>query len=310
MHITVAICTWNRADLLEKTLDHLTNVIVPDGVCWELLVVNNKCTDHTDTIIERFYDKLPLKRIFEPKQGLSNARNAALTAAQGEYILWTDDDVLVDSQWIIAYLDAFKRWPDAAVFGGKVLPWFEVSPPNWLEQHLDRLGRYFALRDFGDEELILPAGQNPYGANMAFRAKVFNDYQFNPDLGRKGNLLVSGEDAEVISNIRKQGGTVVWIPKSKVQHFLPQDRMTLSYLRKLHYSNGYYEIGAIQNPKRCIAGYPFWFLRQRIKSELLYRWGRIYKPESYFWLDQMMRASSLAGQLAATKIALQTKKSS
>lgn len=301
MDVSVAICTWNRADLLDQTLDGLTRMGVPEGVSWELLVVNNNCTDHTDAVIARYRDRLPLRPIHEPKQGLSNARNAAVAAAQGEYILWTDDDVLVDPQWMVAYRDAFRRWPEAQVFGGKVLPWFEAPPPDWLERHLDRLGRYFALRDFGDDEFIIPSGQNPYGANVAFRAEVLRQYRFNPALGRKGNLLVSGEDAEVIGKIRAAGGTVAWIPSSKVRHFLPQSRMTLTYLRQLHYSNGYYEVGPVKSPKLRLGGYPPLLALKWIKSEIGFRWGRLTKPRSYSWLESMIKASSLAGRLAATR---------
>lgn len=309
MDITVAICTWNRAELLDQTLEGLRQLKIPAGTSWELIVVNNNCSDNTDEIIEKHRTALPLTRIFEPQQGLSNARNAAIYHAQGQYILWTDDDVLVDSHWIAAYLDAFKRWPDAVVFGGKVLPWFEAPPPSWLDRHLDRLSRYYALRDFGEQEFILPLGQNPYGANMAFRAQILRKHLFNPDFGRKGNLLVSGEDAQLIGQIRKNGGIVAWIPSSKVQHFLPNQRMTLSYLRRLHYSNGRFEIGAIQNPKRCIAGYPLWLLRKWIAAELGFCLGRVLKPRSYYWLDKMIEASSLAGQLTATKASLKSTRS-
>ena len=50
MEITVAICTWNRARLLDETLTHLAELVVPSGLEWELLVINNNCTDHTDEV--------------------------------------------------------------------------------------------------------------------------------------------------------------------------------------------------------------------------------------------------------------------
>ena len=69
---------------------------IPDGVDWELLVVNNNCTDKTDEVIARHSEVLPLRRLLELKPGLSNARNCAVEAAQGQLLIWTDDDVLVD----------------------------------------------------------------------------------------------------------------------------------------------------------------------------------------------------------------------
>ena len=301
MDITVAICTWNRADLLDQTLEGMRRLKIPAGISWELIVVNNNCSDNTDAIIEKHLDLFPLKRVFERQQGLSNARNAAVRHAQGRYILWTDDDVLVDPEWLAAYITAFERWPDAAVFGGKVLPWFEAPPPFWLKRHLDLLGCYFALRDFGDADLILQPGQNPYGANMAYRGDILRKHIFNPALGRNGDSLVSGEDSQVINKIRDEGGTVVWTPSSTVLHFLPKKRMTLGYLRRLHYSSGRHEVGALPDPKNCIAGYPLWLLKRLLVCEVGFYFGIVFKPNSFYWLDKMIKASSLAGQLAATK---------
>jgi glucosyl-dolichyl phosphate glucuronosyltransferase len=303
MKITIAICTWNRARLLEKTLQEFCKLEIPKDLLWEIIVVNNNSSDRTDEILDQYLSRLPLVKIFEPEQGLSNARNTAIAHAKGDYILWTDDDVIVDPQWVSAYLDAFNRWPDAAVFGGKVLPWFESTPPEWLSRHLDRLGTYYALRDFGDVEFALPRNQYPFGANMAFRISALRKCSFNPTLGRKGNLLISGEEIPVIEKIRSEYGDAIWVPSSKVQHFLPKNRMTFDYLKRLHYSNGRYEIGPIKNPnpKRCISGYPFWLLRKWATAEISFRLARVFHPTSYEWLEKMIQASSYAGQLSATK---------
>ena len=48
MLITVAICTYNRAESLRRTLDSLAAMRVPENLDWEVVVVNNNCTDHTD----------------------------------------------------------------------------------------------------------------------------------------------------------------------------------------------------------------------------------------------------------------------
>ena len=84
MHVTVAICTWNRARLLDQTLTGLHALRIPEGITWELLVVNNRSTDDTDAVISRHADTLRLRRLCEPKQGLSNARNCAVRAARGD----------------------------------------------------------------------------------------------------------------------------------------------------------------------------------------------------------------------------------
>jgi glycosyltransferase involved in cell wall biosynthesis len=47
VNVSVAICTWNRAKLLDPTLDSLAGLRIPDGLDWEVLVVDNGCTDDT-----------------------------------------------------------------------------------------------------------------------------------------------------------------------------------------------------------------------------------------------------------------------
>ena len=51
--ITTAICTWNRSKSLRATLTSLQQLIIPPGIDWEVLIVNNNCTDDTDDVIEK-----------------------------------------------------------------------------------------------------------------------------------------------------------------------------------------------------------------------------------------------------------------
>jgi len=114
MRITVAICTFNRAKLLARTLSCVEGVAVPDGIELQLVVVDNNSTDETDSVLSSFESRLPLLRLFEPKQGHTNARNTAIEHARGELILWTDDDVLVGREWIAEYARAAQSQPEAA----------------------------------------------------------------------------------------------------------------------------------------------------------------------------------------------------
>jgi glucosyl-dolichyl phosphate glucuronosyltransferase len=128
---------------------------IPSSVKWELLVVNNNCSDSTDEVISHFSSRLPIKRLFEARPGKSNALNRAVQDAKGKYLVCTDDDVLVDSRWLIEYKSAFEAWPDAVLFGGPVEPWFQKTPPPWLLQVLPKVSSVYALRDCGSIPLPL-----------------------------------------------------------------------------------------------------------------------------------------------------------
>ena len=116
MHLTVAICTWNRADLLDDTLASLATVAIPGGVTWEVIVANNNSTDHTDAVLARHASQLPLRRLFVAQQGKSYALNAVIERLTGDLVLWTDDDVRVAGR-----LDRQLRGSCSAVAGGGFL---------------------------------------------------------------------------------------------------------------------------------------------------------------------------------------------
>ena len=141
MFITIALSTWNRATILDQTLFQMRLLRIPAGVQWELVVVNNNCTDDTDAVIARHSGDLPLRRLFEPNQGSSYGRNRAITASAGEVICFTDDDVLVDPEWLAEYVQAAKAWPQAGFFGGRIEPWFVKEPPPSIRRYIHVIGK-------------------------------------------------------------------------------------------------------------------------------------------------------------------------
>jgi glycosyltransferase involved in cell wall biosynthesis len=120
--VTLSICTWNRARMLGQTLEYFLGMHVPEGVTWELLVVNNNYTDNTDEVVRAYADRLPIVLSHEPRPGKVYALNHAIARSSSRFILWTDDDVLVDEGWMEETLRAFEEHHADMVFG-KVLPW-------------------------------------------------------------------------------------------------------------------------------------------------------------------------------------------
>ena len=230
MEVTVAICTWNRADLLDKTLEQMRELRIPERTEWELLVVNNNCTDNTDEVIARHQKNLPIRRLFEKKPGLSNARNCAMDAALGQLLVWTDDDVLVSEGWLAEYVTAWKRFPSAAYFGGPVEPWYQSTPPEWVIKNQKQLEGVFALKNLSVEMRDMRGQEEPFGANMAYNAERIGERRFNADLGRMRDSLLSGEDVAFVDALRHEGHQGVWVPGARVQHFVEQKRMTATYL--------------------------------------------------------------------------------
>jgi GT2 family glycosyltransferase len=308
MDATIAICTWNRSDLLDKTLARMRELHIPAGTSWEIVVVNNRCTDDTDDILARHTGPLPIRRVFEEKQGQSHARNAAAVAARGELILWTDDDVLVDSRWLAEMLAAARARPELAFFGGPIEPWFEHDPPQWLLDAWPAINGAYAFRDLGTEPFEFDLKRLPYGANYAVRTAVQREFLYNPRLGRVATGEVRGEETDVLHKLLKAGHRGLWVPQSRVQHFIPADRLTLDYIRRFFHGIGQTEF--IRKRSETDAATIAMWERPRtivsaLQAELRYRYYRTFRPrKTKRWVNSLVRASRQWGRLAACNAAL------
>ncbi len=238
MRVSVVICTWSRCELLRETLESLRALAVPTGQAWELLVVNNNSPDATDDVIAEYRRFLPLRRLFEPGIGLSRARNAATRSATGDLILFTDDDVRVDSEWMRAYLEAADRWPDAGFLGGRIDPRFSPGVPQWVKRHQGALAGMLCLRDLGSVSRRLEPDEFPFGPNMAVRRESLALASFDERVGRKGKEQVRGSESSLFMRLQEQGVPGVWVPKAKVHHNVPPSRATLRYLWNYFHGSG------------------------------------------------------------------------
>jgi glucosyl-dolichyl phosphate glucuronosyltransferase len=302
MHITVAICTWNRASLLAQTLTGMTALRVPERTSWELLVVDNNSTDDTAATIATFEGRLPIRRLVEPQQGLSNARNLAMIEASGEYLLWTDDDVLVEPCWLEAYVAAFRRRPSAGFFGGVIRPWFPNDPPEWLRRGFGHVATAYASLDHGPEEVPLSSGRFPFGANMAFRINEQRAFPYNPSIGRRpgGPPGGGGDETDVFRRMEARGIAGWWVPGAIVRHYIPPERQSIAYVREYFMGYGQYlaQTGQ-QSPAPRLFGRPRWMWRSALENEARYRFSRLFGPPEQ-WVLSLKNASVIWGQFLHT----------
>jgi glycosyltransferase involved in cell wall biosynthesis len=294
MNVTVAICTWNRAKLLDQTLTQMRNLRIPEGVSWELLVVNNNCTDDTDAVIARHAGALPIRRLLETKQGHSHARNCAVEHARGDLLIWTDDDVLAPSEWLAEYLCAAKQYPDAVYFGGPIRPWWETPPPRWARRNLRRVAMSWALLDHGSEVRPLQNSESVFGANMAFRMSVLTRYRFDPNCGRVRDDLMSGDEYSVIGRLRQEGGYGIWVGRAPVEHFVLADRVSVKYLRKFYRVHSYQVNTSLpEDNSPRLFGVPRWLLWKYWKTAAREKLWWITGGER--WISALLEAARIEG---------------
>jgi glycosyltransferase involved in cell wall biosynthesis len=264
MNLTVAICTWNRSDLLRQTLEGMLQLRVPVDLTWELLVVDNNSTDNTREIATQFAGRLPLKYVFESKPGLSHARNCALRVAIAPYLMFTDDDVLVDSEWLAAAAETWRKYPSAQVIGGPIAPWFPVEPDPIMVRVFPYLANGFCGLDRGEIQRVLNADELVNGANFGVWVAGV-DKQFNPSFGPTQGETVNGDEVEFIRQVRQAGGSVVWSPGMRVRHYVDPNRMTVDYLETYCRNVGRAAVRFHGVPAgRRFGGAPLWLWKQTV----------------------------------------------
>jgi glycosyltransferase involved in cell wall biosynthesis len=229
--VSILVCTWNRAALLRRCLQALSELEVPPHLHWEVLVVNNNSTDDTVAVVADFYAALPVRLIHEPNAGLSHARNTAVANASGRLLAWIDDDVAVDRTWLREHINAAALFPQYGYFGGRIIPQFESAPPTWVRANQALLARPFTSFNLGTRARPFANDEAPVGANMVIRAEMLAGYRFDPNLGRKADQLVGSEEESFFRRMRARGVGGLWVPTASVIHFTMNDRLQLDYLR-------------------------------------------------------------------------------
>ena len=230
---SVCICTYNRSESLQRTLNSFASQIGIDLGLVEVLVVDNNCTDGTLTVVEAFRERLPIRRVMESRQGLAYARNRAVTDFRGDVLLFVDDDVRLGPGWLAAYQDAFHRFQDADYFGGRILPDWGKAKPRWIrDKPLSLIDGALVWFDHGSETRPVRATEpTPFGASFAIRRRLFEKIGlFRVDLGTGGTGLGRWEETEFLIRAREAGAQGVYVGEALCFHAYDPRRFTLAAL--------------------------------------------------------------------------------
>ena len=311
--VSVLICTYNRARLLQQTLEALSAARSPDCDV-DIVVIDNNSTDDTAAVISRAarQSRWPIHTALEPCQGKSFALNRGLALARGDILALTDDDVLPADDWLVRMVDRFRAPHTIFVFG-KVLPRWEVPPPPELLTTVARdIWGPLALVDYGDEVVeydaqSFGARRLPIGANLAIRRDAIDRVGgWRTDLGKVDNTLIAGEDHELCVRLYRAGlYSGIYDPAVAVHHFVPACRLRRSYFRQWFYWHGrtvarmddavYLEVDLTHVPR--IARVPRFVYRELLQQ--FARWlGRAGRTDALALLVEELRVIEYLGILS------------
>ena len=235
MKLTVAIPTHNRSHTLALTLGSLAALKLEPEIEIECLVIDNNSTDATAGVVEAFARTAPFstRRVFEPRQGSSFARNRAVHEARGELIFFIDDDVIVEADWAWQLMAEIRRRDlDAAC--GLVLAQWQAAPPSWLGAEV-----YGKLAVHAESAPPPEKLSQFFSANVGLKRECLERFGlFREDLGVVGGNPMSGEDTELFNRIISGGGKIGLAPRAVVHHLIGPERMTRAYFRHKSFAFG------------------------------------------------------------------------
>jgi hypothetical protein len=232
--VTVAIPTFSfsRLPQLQKCLAGvMCNSLVPDDV---IVVVDNN--PELAAFLRESYPDDRIVIVESDGKGASAARNTALRTSKREVLVFIDDDVWPDLDWLETIVGTLCR-QGVAVVGGRILPDYAPAARPLPPELLWLVGCTYR----GHPEDRGPITR-PIGSTMAFRRSVLKAVGgFNPAFGPIGIKRVnSNEELPLSRNIvRKFGDQVIWFePEATVHHWVPAERSNLRWILRRSWVEG------------------------------------------------------------------------
>ena len=242
MDLSVITCSHNpRPDYLEQVLDAL-KVQTFDHERWEYLLIDNASADPLASGVDLSWHA-NARHIREEKLGLTHARLRGIREAQGELLVFVDDDNVLDPDYLEHVIEVAGKHSMIGAWCGQRRPVFEQQPPAWTKRHWSHLALHEFQADIWSNQLD---GPMPNGAGLCVRKQVADYYAELHSTGkrafvmdRSGDSLVSGGDVDLASCACDIGLGVGLFAALRLQHLIPSNRLTEEYLLRLTEGIGY-----------------------------------------------------------------------
>lgn len=218
--VTICVPTYKRPQLLYELLVSIDQQNIDDIILSVLVVDNDPNRAAAPAVADARHDcSIEIVCVTCDPPNISRARNTAIGASTGEYILFVDDDERATPGWVQSLVDTVRRYDCSGVLG-PVVPDYVGNPPRWLctSGLADR--RRFATGTQVSDLRELRTG------NLLLRRSALEGMTpvFDPAFGLSG-----GEDVDFFERMLARGHRFIWCDDAVVKESVPPERQTLSY---------------------------------------------------------------------------------
>ncbi len=243
--VSVILCTHNpRADYLDRVLVGLRRQTL-SVQHWELLLIDNASEESLAARFDIGWHPNG-RHVREDELGLTPARLRGIAEAVAELLVFVDDDNILDSDYLEQALRIGREYPFLGTWGGQCIPEYEVEPAPELRQYLPFLALRTTERDLWTNVAGGWSEAYPYGAGLCVRRGVMTEVQrqttacgLRQSLGRRGQLLLSGEDYDINLTACDMGlGCGVFLSLT-LTHLIPAYRVDIKYMLKMSYMHSF-----------------------------------------------------------------------
>ena len=245
MKVSIIVITRNRASHLHQVLKSLIEQEI-QGEAYEIILVDNNSVDDTASVVKEFNRAFGdrIEYVFEPKIGMSKARNMGASVAKGEILVFIDDDAIASPNWLDNYDRLYKTFPDIVAWGGKIDLAFQSCRPKWLS---DDLMIALSYLNTSDKEIILSFPAYPFGCNFSVKRECYMKIG-----GFIEDLRNSNEEKAFFNKLHINNYKVGYSPKALVYHQIPLSRLREKYFikRGIKQGLGNIKFDSIFNPMK------------------------------------------------------------
>ncbi|MDP2907444.1 MAG: glycosyltransferase family 2 protein [Nanoarchaeota archaeon] len=202
--ISVIVPTYNRSDLLNKCLSSLINQTFLKKF-YEIIVIDDGSNDNTKNIVLKFKRKYPdISYFYQKNQGHSIARNKGISNSKGKFIAFTDDDCIVEKDWIKKIVKTFEKYPCGVAVGGSIENTIDTKLA-WAAHILD----FSSWQNYGYIRLVkdIPT------ANISYNKNKIKGLFFEND-----RCILGYRDSLFNNRLIKRGEIIIFNPNLRVYH--------------------------------------------------------------------------------------------